>query len=361
MIIILAFLADVHLGTKLKKIDYLNSLNEFIGLIKVHKEPCDCIFVLGDLFDHKLNIDEATFASVFLLNLVCNNCGRNGKTHVPVHFIHGTASHDNNQYDIFLPILSKIDNVDIFYAKDNDTRKLPNGMSVLYLPQLYGDIDYEELFNKHYNIIIGHGPISSKLKSPCKSSHYEITHSVEKLSEISDICVFGHYHEYTDFGNGVYYNGSMLRWMYGEDTPKCFMFCDNNYNVQTHVNPYALEYKTIQISDPEQLRDIISTDIKTPHRFVIDQSDSNMDTYHAIMATNKNNTNIKFQIKQIDDIIQPSIIDPINDKNDNNIVDDDITSDPILSLIAYINDIYKVDVTDEIHQYENKINKKEEE
>ena len=92
----IAFLSDIHLGTKLKKSDYLKSLDFFINKIKEHKEPCHCIFVCGDLFDHRLSIEDFRFASIFLLKLVCNECGRDGRTHVPVHFIHGTYSHDKS-------------------------------------------------------------------------------------------------------------------------------------------------------------------------------------------------------------------------------------------------------------------------
>ena len=102
----IAFVGDIHLGVKLPLMDYLKSLNKFFELIKNHKEECHAIMLIGDLFDHKLTIEESKFASIFLLNLVCNNCGRNGRQHVPVHFIHGTYTHDNEQYEIFISIIT---------------------------------------------------------------------------------------------------------------------------------------------------------------------------------------------------------------------------------------------------------------
>lgn len=349
----IAFLADVHIGTKLQKIDYLKSLDMFLDIIKKHPEDCHAIFVVGDLFDHILSIDESRFASMFLVNLVCNNCGRNGKTHVPVHFIHGTYSHDYEQYEIYLPILEKIDNVEIFYTKNICSGKLSNGMSVLYLPQLYGDVDYTEAFSNKYDIIVGHGGISSITKCPYKSSHDEMMLSVEQLGCISKICVFGHYHEFTDFGNNVFYAGSMLRSRYGEDVAKQFVVCNDNFEIETYINPYAIEYKTMKINNPDELRDIISTDIKTPHRFIINTTNDDLQTYHAIMSMNKNNHNLKYRITTIkdDNVVENTV------ETDNPSTALNVNIGPIPSLISYISERYELDTSKEIHEYEEKINR----
>ena len=54
-----AFIGDLHLcAGKLPRMDYVKSLNKFLGIIKNHKEECHGIFVIGDLFDHKLSVEE---------------------------------------------------------------------------------------------------------------------------------------------------------------------------------------------------------------------------------------------------------------------------------------------------------------
>ena len=98
-------MADIHLGVKLDWSDFFGSLSMFLKEIAHHEEECHAIFVCGDMFDHRLSIEDAKFATFFLMNLVCNFCGRNGVEHVPVYFIHGTYTHDNEQYEIFMPIL----------------------------------------------------------------------------------------------------------------------------------------------------------------------------------------------------------------------------------------------------------------
>lgn len=349
----IAFIADIHLGTKLPQIDYLKSLDKFLSIIKEHEEPCHAIIVLGDLFDHRLSIDEAKFAALFITNLVCNNCGRNGHQHVPVKFIHGTYTHDYDQYGIYLPILDKIPNTDIFYTNEVCRGTLNNGMKILYLPQQYGDVDYSEALSSEYDIIVGHGPMSSETKQPCKSTQYEILHSVEQLGSISKICVFGHYHNYTDFGNNVFYAGSMLRWMYGEDEQKVFFLCSDNFEVETIPNEFALEYKTVEIDSPEKLRSELSKEINNPHRFIITPNDNTeLTEYNAIMNAYKKNPNLKYRVMQCND----------NNNDDNKIVDERIISsntivEPIPALLSYIKEKYDADVTEEIKDYENKINR----
>lgn len=354
----IAFIADIHLGTKLSQMDYLKSLNKFLDIIKKHKEPCHAIIVLGDLFDHRLSIDEAKFASMFISNIVCNYCGRDRNIHVPVKFIHGTYTHDYDQYGIYLSILNKIPDVDIFYTNTVCSDSLSNGMRILYLPQEYGDIDYSEAFNSEYDIIVGHGPMSSQTSQPCKSTQYEILHSVEQLGSISKICVFGHYHNYTDFGNNVYYAGSMLRWMYGEDVEKRFFICNDNFEVETIPNEFALKYETITVDSPESLRSELSKEIDNPHRFIITpNNDSELVEYNAIMNAYKKNPNLKYRINQStmnnnDDVDNKKIDTLLNPSN--------VIIEPIPALLSYIKDKYDTDVTDEIHDYENKINRNNE-
>ena len=346
-----AFIGDIHLGTKLPKVDYLKSLDTLLDIIKKHKEPCEGIFVCGDIFDHRLTIDEAKFASLFLINLVCNQCGSNGKTNAPVRIIHGTYSHDYHQMEIFLPMLQRIDNVDVQYFDQATAGKLPNGKTILYLPQEYGDVDYTEALSHQYDIIIGHGPIASSVLSPCPSANRDIVLPVETLGDISKICVFGHYHEYTDFGNNVYYTGSMLRFRYGEPTKKVFFLCDSNFNVETIPNLNAMEYETFDVYSPEELRDYLSKEITNPHRFMIHTDNSDLGTYHAIMNVYKQNQFISYRIitnkisdEASDDVVQPIRISTSNEK-------------PIPSLVRYISDRYDMDVSDQIHEYEERINR----
>ena len=346
----IAFISDIHLGTKLPKIDYMLSLDLFLECIRKHKEPCDGIMVCGDLFDHRLSIDEAKFATMFLLKLVYNGCGHDGHTNAPVRIIHGTYSHDYHQMDIFLPMLQKIDNVDIQYFDVATKGTLPNGMKILYLPQEYGNVDYSKAFQEKYDIIIGHGPIASTVQSPCPTSKNDILIPVETLGDISKICVFGHYHEYTDFGNNVFYTGSMLRFRYGEPIQKVFCMCDNQFHMETIPNTIAKDFIIQDVYSPDELRSYVSEEITQPHRFMIHTDNSDLQIYHAIMNAYKQNPNISYRIittKQ--DVEKVGIVAPTPHRT--------TIEQPIPSLIQYISDKYGVDASEQITAYESELSK----
>lgn len=346
----LAFIGDLHLcAGKLPREDYVKSLDKFLGIIKNHKEKCHGIMVIGDLFDHKLSVDELEFASAMIVNLACNGCGRDGRVHVPVYFIHGTYTHDYDQYNIFLPLLEKIENVKVYYTDKVCDAILENGMKVLFLPQEYGNVDYSEWFSKKYDLIVGHGPVSSETKAPCKSTNYEIMHSAEMLGSISKLCVFGHFHGYTDFGNNVFYTGPWLRWKYGEDIDRVFFICNDNFEVETIPNNIALKYETFTVNSPDELRSMVSNDVKNPQRFIIHCKSDELPEYHGIMNAYKKNQYLKYQIisedEDVDDMALPEehVTKPI--------------VEPIPALIEYVKDKYNVDVSEEVKDYESRINK----
>ena len=346
----LAFIGDLHLcAGKLPREDYVKSLDKFLGIIKNHKEKCHGIMLCGDCFDHKLSVDELEFASAMIVNLACNGCGRDGRVHVPVYFIHGTYTHDYDQYNIFLPLLEKIENVKVYYTDKVCNAILENGMKVLFLPQEYGNVDYSEWFSKKYDLIVGHGPVSSETKAPCKSTNYEIMHSAEMLGSISKLCVFGHFHGYTDFGNNVFYTGPWLRWKYGEDIDRVFFICNDNFEVETIPNDIALKYETFTVNSPDELRSMVSNDVKNPQRFIIHCKSDELPEYHGIMNAYKKNQYLKYQIisedEDVDDMALPEehVTKPI--------------VEPIPALIEYVKDKYNVDVSEEVKDYESRINK----
>lgn len=357
-----AFIADTHIGVRLNRADFFQSLDIFFRHIRESEEECHAIFVCGDLFEHRLSIADSQWAAVFISMLVYNHLGKTEeRLNCPVYFIHGTDSHDRDQYPIFLNMIEDMydsdasyDDRDVFYIQHACEGKLPNGKTVLFLPQEYTDIDYEKLFSKKYDIIVGHGPISSTNKNPCKCASYETIHSADKLGEISKICVFGHYHGFTDFGNNVYYAGPWLRWKYGEDEPRVFFYCDDNWNVFTFPNPIAMEFKTIPISNPEQLRECLSQDIKSPHRFMISANRDEIETYNGIMNSCKSQW-VKFivEIKKDEDDLCLSVDEVIDAQEE--------AVQPMPKLMAFIKDKYNIDADDQLRQYESQINKDMEE
>jgi hypothetical protein len=248
-----------------------------------------------------------------------------------------------------MPMLEKINNVRVFYTDTACVGTLENGASILYLPQQYGDVDYSEHFKQKYDIIVGHGPVSSETKNPCKSTKFEIMHAAELLGSISKICVFGHFHGYTDFGNNVFYTGPWLRWKYGEDIDRVFFLCNDNFEVETIPNKFALKYETFEIHTPDELRKMVSMDVKNPQRFIIHCKSEELPEYHGIMNAYKKNQFLKYQIISEDD--DPEDIALPEEHTTKPIVE------PIPALIEYVKEKYDMDVSEEVKDYESKINR----
>lgn len=344
------FMGDIHLGVKIPEHVFMSCLDKIFEIIDKQKEECHQIFVCGDLFDHRLNTHELETAARFMVKLVCNGKRKDGGN-IGVTFIHGTYSHDQGQYSIFIPMIERITGVAIRYIDKCAAFKLENGKTVLALPQEYGDVDYTKAFSRKYDIIIGHGPMSSETKNPCPVGNSEILMSADLLGSLSNICVFGHYHQYTDFGNNVYYTGSMLRWMYGEPKEKVFFTCDDKWKVKTYPNPLAIDFKIIECESIDNFRNEVSKDIKTPHRFVVHcQNDTDINDVHAIMNLYKKNKNITVRI--------------ISEKREAKLKETDIRVttqiEPIPALISYIKEKYKLSVDKQIKDYAAKIKEKEE-
>lgn len=349
-----AFMADTHIGVKLPIKDFMNSLEMFLEGIRKHKEDCHGIFVCGDLFEHRLSIEDASFASMFISRLVYNHCSKNG-LNVPIYILHGTSSHDQNQYPIFLQMIDECTLSHVFYCDKVCSITLFDGKRALFLPQEYTDVDYKPFFeNQHYDIIVGHGPISSTNKNPCKCASYEIVHSAELLGSISDICVFGHYHGFTDFGNNVFYTGPWLQWKYGEDEPRVFFYCNDKMEVETVPNPYWMEFKTIEIGNTDELREYLAQDINNPHRFIIQSKPSDMETYRGIINSTKSNM-VKFQLEEVidEDDLGLSVDEVLDAQTE--------VVQPMDTLSTYIKDKYSIDADDQLRQYESIINKEEKE
>ena len=76
-----------------------------------------------------------------------------------------------------------------------------------------------------------------------------------------------------------------------------------------------------------------------------------LSTYHAIMNTSKQNTNIKFKV--VDMIAD----EPIEEKP-TEVVDSHIL-EPVESLIDFIKVKYDVDASEEVREYESRIKKEE--
>ena len=172
------------------------------------------------------------------------------KKNIKVRMLYGTESHDSDQYGLF-DYFVKAPDFDFKIIDKASAENLFFNCRVLYLPEEYiydKQSYYKELFSERYDYIFGHGVIKEGMPMVHGISSISDQRSIPifkagELSRISKVCVFGHYHVFTDIGNGVYYLGSLFRDSFGEEEPKGYGIIEND-SLKFVVNADAYEFKT---------------------------------------------------------------------------------------------------------------------
>lgn len=237
--------ADLHIGS-IKNIPYVYNTITNIFDKEIQYNKVDAVVFLGDYFHQlfKCNSEYVRLAINIMsyLMLLCR------RKNIKVRVVYGTESHDSDQYGIF-DFFTKCSDFDFKVITTAQSEDLFFNCKVLYLPEEYiydKDSYYEKLFKNRYDYIFGHGVIQEGMpmikSSSTKEKSVPIFKSAE-LSRISKVCVFGHYHVYTDLGNNVYYLGSLFRNAFGEDQPKGYGIIEND-ELTFVENPDTYEFKT---------------------------------------------------------------------------------------------------------------------
>lgn len=249
-----AHISDIHFGVMDPKIQYDFLKTQFVD--KIRGINLDCISIDGDLFDRLTmsNTDTILYASLFVKDLIdiCRENQARG-VHTVLVLIAGTRNHDAGQLRLFYQYLTD-PSVDIRIVEDISFENI-NGCNVLCIPELYNisDQTYWKYLYEHgeYDMVFGHGTIQGAV--------YDNGQNVAKIFEPNDFAfcrgpvIFGHVHPGGSFHGFCYYNGSPLRWCFGEEEIKGFQLVV--YNMDTaqyyiHKEPItSYRYDTISIDD----------------------------------------------------------------------------------------------------------------
>ena len=218
--------ADIHIGS-IKDTKYVyNVITDIIEKEIIFKKT-DVVVIAGDYF-HKIlkGNDEYITCAINVMLYLVRACAREN---TKIRIVYGTESHEMNQYRILSPHVM-LTNVDMKVIH-TVTEEVIGDKSFLFIPEEYID-DKHEFYkdylysDKHYDYIFGHGVISEGMPmvSPIPNDKIKEKHVPNfrsgELGSVSDICIFGHYHCYTDMGDNVYYLGSLFRDSFGEEEPK---------------------------------------------------------------------------------------------------------------------------------------------
>lgn len=252
--------ADLHIGS-IKDITYYYNTMTNIFERELLLDRKRVVFIAGDYFHRLFKANEEyTKLAINLMNYLVKICKRSRKNpleRTKVRIIYGTESHEMNQYHLFNYHINHPD-ID-FQIIDTVCREEIDGIEILYLPEefmddkfdhydgyLYGDV------KKGYDLIIGHGNIIEgmpMLSYDDKPKSNEKKVPIFKKGELTQFlnkdgrCLFGHYHDHTDMGDGVFYIGSTFRDSFGQEAPKGYMrFSKGEHSFIENTEAYL--YKT---------------------------------------------------------------------------------------------------------------------
>jgi DNA repair exonuclease SbcCD nuclease subunit len=257
-------ISDIHFGVSPLTPEYQYKLLTEQFTNKIAMIHFDILSIDGDLFDHKFmsNSDVVMYAIRFVNDLI-ELCKLRNATMV---LIDGTKSHDAGQLKLFYHYLAD-PSIDIRIVEEVKFEYI-KGAKVLCIPEVYGkdDVYYEQfLKTQQYDTIFMHGMIKGVVHgNPTEQKN----HIRERIFTMEDFCyclgpiISGHIHIPGCYNSHFYYNGSPMRFMFGEEQEKGFLIV--LHNLDTHQYCVQLEpiksfrYDTINLdhmlmSDPKQI------------------------------------------------------------------------------------------------------------
>lgn len=300
--------ADMHVGSIKDTKYYYDTMTDIIDK-EIMFDKTDILVILGDYFDKlfKTNEDYVSLA-IDIMSYIVRACKR---CNTKIRIIYGTESHEMNQYSLFNyhRTSSSID-MKIF---ETVTEEVIDGKHILYIPEEY--IDNKEkhykkyLYSgKHYDFIFGHGVIEDGMPTAVSYSADNKANNEKQvprfksgeLANVSDICVFGHYHCFTDMHNSVYYLGSLFRDKFGEEQPKCYAIITETNDVDNNINT-IIDSKNSTNIDKKIMHIGTSSDSKYTITFIENTQAYSYITFEfsAISEIYKSEDNLIAEIKKI--------------------------------------------------------------
>ena len=261
-------ISDIHFGIIDPKVEYDILKEQFIDRIK--GLPVDCISIDGDLFDRLFtsNTDATLYANLFfrdLYNICIDN--RNNGINTVLLLLMGTRNHDSDQLRLFYPYLDD-PNIDLRIVEKIQFEWI-NGCRVLCIPELYNiseeEYNYYLYGSGQYDMVFMHGSIEGAIyDNKMQESKMFVP---EDFSFCNGPVIAGHVHTGPNIHGFCFYNGSPIRWNFGEEEVKGFQIVlydmDTRY-YYVHKEPiYSFRYDTISIDDilmcdPKEIVDYIN-------------------------------------------------------------------------------------------------------
>lgn len=230
-------IADIHFGVIDPKFEYETLTRDFTN--RIAGVQFDILAICGDLFDLKMmsNNPAISYALRFIDDLA-RICSFQGATLV---LLEGTQSHDNGQLSLFYHYMNN-PNLDIRIVEQIKFESI-KGLRVLCIPEKYGipEDEYKKiLYNSGgYDLCLLHGTYKGSFQgsevATLNTNHAPIF-GINNFINCAGPILMGHYHIAGCYDQYAYYNGSALRFRFGEEQEKGFLI--------TAYNPYTRQHYT---------------------------------------------------------------------------------------------------------------------
>lgn len=225
---------------------WYDEINEVL-IKEIEKDKTVRLVLLGgDWFHKKLSANsKAMKLAIKALIKILKVCGKRGTI---VRMIKGTHSHDNNQLDLFEPLVgSDLCDFKIFRTVSSEVIPFAGGaVKILYLPEEYMENQeeyYKEYFNDTYDMVLGHGLVdkASFISQVIETETPRPDAPVFKVDDLESICkgpiYFGHIHKRMVAGRFKYV-GSHSVWGFGEEEEKGFIKGSINLRTKEFTDKY---------------------------------------------------------------------------------------------------------------------------
>ena len=266
-------IADIHFGALDPKYTYEQLRTQFTQ--RLYQINFDILAICGDIFDSKFmsNNPVISYALMFMDELV-QLCANKQAT---LLMISGTESHDNGQLSLFYHYM-QLPNVDVRIVEDVRFEEI-KGLRVLCIPEKYGIP--EEVYNhflfesKGYDMCFLHGTIKNSFRGSeiaTLNSNHAPVFGINAFINCAGPILCGHYHIAGCYEEYMYYNGSPLRYQFGQEQEKGFLITLydpwSRYHCTQLVPIQSYTYTTINIDhlineDPNVIIDFIKNEKMT--------------------------------------------------------------------------------------------------
>lgn len=256
-------ISDIHMGVLDPLYMYTELKRQFVD--KLINLDFDILAICGDIFDSRYMSNNPIIAyAIQLINDIVRLCESRNATLI---IIDGTQSHDNGQLSLFYHYMQD-PTIDVRIV-EQIRFEMVKGLKILCIPERYGipEDEYKKVLfeSGKYDLCLLHGAFKGSYKGTdiaTLSSNHAPVFAINSFCNCAGPILMGHYHVPGCYEEYAYYNGSPLRFKFGEEQEKGFLvtlFNPSNRKHYTELIPIdSYIYNTINInhllnSDPKDI------------------------------------------------------------------------------------------------------------